>query len=347
MLAYSRYDNSKHQDTYSFATMMLMDNFQIGLPGEDWDKNQQNLNAHILQGAPWARFQEALGRRTVWAAGKGWSWLGIVMPGKGVGYLYAPYGPTAINSSAFKKSLACLIDAARQLKVGFIRCEPLGIDVAEIKKSELKEARQFQPKQTVVINLNLDESTLRSNLTSSHRNTINSAGRRGIILRSSTDISEIDTFLDLTHKTFNDRHIRAYNDDYYKTLVKTLIPTDNARFFTAEFEGKVISSTIALDYLTTRTYAFTGNDPAMRKLRASAPLVWKIITDSKADGYEKMDLWGIAPLDAGKDHPWSGFSEFKRSFGGDEVSYNGTWELPISKLKYKAYTYAKRIITRK
>jgi len=45
-----------------------------------------------------------------------------------------------------------------------------------------------------------------------------------------------------------------------------------------------VSVSLCMDYFTTRAYSYTGNDPNLRNLRATAPLVWKIIEDSKADG---------------------------------------------------------------
>jgi lipid II:glycine glycyltransferase (peptidoglycan interpeptide bridge formation enzyme) len=117
-----------------------------------------------------------------------------------------------------------------------------------------------------------------------------------------------------------------------------------AKFFIAEHEGNAVSATLCMDYQKTRAYSFTGNDPNSRNLRATAPLVWKIILDSRSEGFDLFDLWGIAPIGAGKDHPWSGFSEFKRSFGGTEVFYSGTWELPIKSLKYHSHRLGKKIV---
>ncbi len=99
-----------------------------------------------------------------------------------------------------------------------------------------------------------------------------------------------------------------------------------------------------MDYLKARAYSYTGNDPNSRNLRATAPLVWKIIEDSKAEGLETLDLWGIAPIGSGKDHPWAGFSEFKHSFGGKEVAYTGTWEIPIARVKYHSHSIAKKLL---
>jgi lipid II:glycine glycyltransferase (peptidoglycan interpeptide bridge formation enzyme) len=62
--------------------------------------------------------------------------------------------------------------------------------------------------------------------------------------------------------------------------------------------------------------------------------------DAKESGQELFDMWGVSPEDE-PDHQWAGFSRFKRSFGGFEVEYPGTWDLPVNKVLHAAYTAAR------
>jgi lipid II:glycine glycyltransferase (peptidoglycan interpeptide bridge formation enzyme) len=323
-----------------------MNDFQIGLPPEDWDQRQELRGGHILQGRPWACFQLAYGRQIVWAEDTGWSWFGIVNKLKGISYLYVPYGPTALSDNDFKIALSSLKSAALSLGLDFVRFEPFGQITTEVLSgSDLIKVKSVQPQNTLDIDLLKDEIELRTNLTSGHRNTINGVDRRGVTLRKSSDLKEIDTFLKLIHATSDSRHFQSYPDAYYRILAETLIPTNNAEFFIAEHDGLPISIALCLNYRKTRVYAYAGNDPASRNLRAAVPLVWKIILESKNAGFEHFDLWGVSPNATDKTHPWSGFSEFKRSFGGSEISYLGTYELPINKSKYKLYRFIKKLMS--
>jgi lipid II:glycine glycyltransferase (peptidoglycan interpeptide bridge formation enzyme) len=315
-----------------------------GIPPTEWDEHQLHLKAHMLQGRPWACFQVAYGSQIFWQETKTWSWLAIVVHGKGVKYLYAPYGPTAHTKQDLDEAIKSLVCTAKKLKLDFVRCEPVGVDMDTVTSLKLRKVRSVQPQESLIIDLKQDIPVLRSQLTSSHRNTINGAERRGLVLRSSTDMSDLKLFLDLMHETSKDRRFHAYPDKYYQILAETLIPLGLAKFFVAEHEGRAVSVSLCMDYLTSRAYSYTGNDPSSRNLRATAPLVWKIIEDSKAEGLESLDLWGIAPLGSDKNHPWAGFSEFKHSFGGTEVFYSGTWEIPISKVKYHSHRIAKQLL---
>ncbi|HUC95795.1 MAG TPA: peptidoglycan bridge formation glycyltransferase FemA/FemB family protein [Candidatus Saccharimonadia bacterium] len=319
-----------------------MQEIHSGLPQIQWDENQLKIAGHMLQGRPWAMFQQALGRQVFWAESSSWSWLGIVVKTRGIKYLYVPYGPTVSSELSLDEALDSLKMAAKELKLDFIRCEPNGVQTDLVHRTGFIKVRSVQPQESLIIDLTQDLEILRTNLSSSHRNTINGAERRGLVLRSSINPSDIEIFLSLMHATADSRSFHAYPDSYYRTLVETLMPNGNAMFFLAEYQGKIASATLCMDYQRTRAYAYTGNDPGLRQLRATAPLVWKIILDSKQAGFERFDLWGIAPLNADKNHPWAGFSEFKRSFGGRDVFYSGTWELPINRLKYRAYRLAKK-----
>jgi lipid II:glycine glycyltransferase (peptidoglycan interpeptide bridge formation enzyme) len=49
----------------------------------------------------------------------------------------------------------------------------------------------------------------------------------------------------------------------------------------------------------------------------------------------------VAPEDQ-PNHKWAGFTAFKKSFGGREVTYPGTWDLPVKKVRYGAYQLARK-----
>ena len=321
-----------------------MHEFHEGLPNSDWDEHQLKLGAHMLQGKPWACFQKAYGREVVWDQAESWSWLAIVIKGKGVKYLYAPYGPTVSSLDDLNSAIRSLENAAKSLGLDFIRCEPFGISEDIIKQTKIRRVKSVQPQESLIINLKQDPAILKSQLSSSHRNTINGSERRGLVLRSSNDMKDFEVFIDLMHKTADTRHFHAYPDSYYKVLAETLLPMGRARFFIAEHEGGAVSASLCMDYQKSRAYSYTGNDPNKRNLRATAPLVWKIILDSRSEGFDSLDLWGEAPIGASKTHPWAGFSEFKRSFGGREVFYSGTWELPINSFKYHTHQLAKKLL---
>ena len=66
-------------------------------------------------------------------------------------------------------------------------------------------------------------------------------------------------------------------------------------------------------------------------------LTIQLILDAKAKNLKKFDFWGIAPEGASKNHPWRGFTDFKKTFKGEEVVYAGTYDIIIRPVKYRIY----------
>ena len=74
-----------------------------------------------------------------------------------------------------------------------------------------------------------------------------------------------------------------------------------------------------------------------RKLHATGVLTIELIKDAKAQNLQTFDFWGIAPDGAPQDHPWQGFTEFKKTFAGSEAKYAGTYDLILKPVKYQLY----------
>ncbi len=77
-------------------------------------------------------------------------------------------------------------------------------------------------------------------------------------------------------------------------------------------------------------YAFTS--PAGRRVFSQHLLVWLAIRQAKKAGCRIFDFEGIADRRYRFTRQWQGFSHFKKSFGGQEITYPGSfsrWRLPI------------------
>ena len=56
-----------------------------------------------------------------------------------------------------------------------------------------------------------------------------------------------------------------------------------------------------------------------------------------------MSFWGIAPENAPEDHPWAGFTGFKKTFDGTEQDHAGTYDIVTKPFKYTLYQIFRRI----
>jgi lipid II:glycine glycyltransferase (peptidoglycan interpeptide bridge formation enzyme) len=175
-----------------------------------------------------------------------------------------------------------------------------------------------------------------------NRNLYRNIGKKGVTFRASQDPDDIGILLNFLHMTARRNGFKPQSDDYLTTVANSLMPAGAATLFIAELDGEPIAAALAYDSADTRTYAHAALDDTHRKLSAGIPLLVTLMADAKERGLKHVDLWGVAPEDQ-PDHQWAGFTAFKKSFGGYEVAYPGTWDLPVKKLRYGAYQLARRL----
>lgn len=304
------------------------------------------MSASILQSAPWAEFQRGLGKKVFERSGQGWNFLAIREKTPLGSFLYTPYGPTAENPAAFAQALEALRALAKAEGAHYVRIEPvaagLGDNAAAVLPGHgLRRAPvDVQPRLTWMLDLTQPEEKILAGMRSTSRNLYRNIHKKGVTFDVSTDPGDIGILLGFLHDVSERADFKAQSDDYLALAARALMPAGAAKLFIARLEGEPIAAALSYDTPTTRVYAHAAADDRHRKLNAGIPLVVTMMMDAKKSGRQLFDMWGVSPEDE-PDHKWAGFSRFKRSFGGFEVEYPGTWDLPVNRLMYAAYGAAR------
>ena len=303
---------------------------------------------HFLQSPAWANFQRALGRTVHERSGAGWSFLAIEESNPAGKLLYAPYGPVAASLAAFDAALAALAELARSCGAVFVRLEPVDAGFTAAGAGAVLRARGLrpapanqQPERSWVVDLDRDFKDVLAEMKPVNRNLYRNIHKKGVTFRSSHDPEEISVLLGFLHLTASRSGFKPQSDDYLTQVARSLMPNGAATLFIAELEGEPIAAALAYDSADTRTYAHAALDDAHRKLSAGIPLLVTLMADARDKGLKQVDLWGVAPADD-PDHKWAGFTSFKKSFGGHEVAYPGTWDLPVRTVRYNGYQLARK-----
>ena len=320
-----------------------------GVADAEWDFSLQRMGGHFLQSTLWQRVQTALGHDVIWARGEHWMWAGAIRAGHFPRYVYLPHGPTATSDDALTDALANAVDAARERSLDFVRAEPQGAFApSALAASGAYPSRSIQPRWTWILDLTPDEAALRRGLSSGHRGAINAASRRGLTIRASEDPDDVEVFLALQERTAAAGRFRGQEQSYHRAVARTLMPEHAGVLYVAEASGVPVAAALCFDFSRTRYYAHAVSDPESgRKLQAAAPLVWRMILDARENGALRFDFWGISPggdpASGTTPHPWDGFSQFKRAFGGAAVERAGTWDLGVRSLRHSLYRAAVRL----
>jgi hypothetical protein len=327
------------------ATVPAVRGASTGLPDRAWDAEVLGAGGHFLQLTAWLQVQQQLGLRVLWQRGDGWRWAGVVRRSHGVSSLYAPYGPCVDAADVIVPAIHAMREAAQARGLDFVRVEP-DLDAESVSIPGARRTGGGQPRHTLVLDLRRPEEELRGEMTSGRRRSINTAAKKGIEIRRSRRPEDASMFIDLIAKTADRNRFHPHPDSYYRTLCDVLFPLDAASLYTAWADGVPVAAVIGFESATTSYYTHAAADAERsRKIIAAAPLAWQMIVDAREQGRTTYDFWGVLAEDA-EDHPWAGFSSFKKTFGGRVLTRPGTFDIPVRRLRYAAYDTARRLLRR-
>lgn len=305
----------------------------------------QNLSIrHALQGDAWMHFQESQGNKVINGSGQDWS-VSAVLEGSSsrlVGStkrLYAPYGPQVSSYQGIKEALAFLYENAVKEGASYVRIEPAQYFTEdELKKLGCKKAhRDIQPSMTHIVDLTKSTEELLLSMDASVRRLSRQTDQKGFTFSLSYQPEDMDEFLNMM-KITSERAGAVFREaSYLRSIVATLGPSKTAGVAYALHDGKPVSGVLFYDDIEgqTRYYLHAGSYDEARKVRGNPALGLYLLLGAKEQGFTRFDFYGVSPLDD-TSHRWAGFSSFKRSFGGFDVTYSGTWELPVNKARYSA-----------
>lgn len=254
----------------------------------------------------------------------------------------------------------------------FARVEPAegfdDKDIAELKKKWLiKPAKKrFTPEHTLILNLEKTEEELLAQMKPKGRYNINVARKNGVVVKQFNDKipeKDFDAFYKILEKTGERDEFGIHPKSFYKTLLDTFVPKKMASLFLAyNKEGAVVAGIIVIFYGDTATYYYGASDYTHRNLMAPYALQWEAIREAKKRGMKYYDFLGIAPVtlslspfdsahgdpelvegSKGDRHPWAGVTDFKKKFGGREVSFPKAFDVVYKPVWYKAMVVAKRV----
>ncbi len=294
--------------------------------------------SHFLQSALWEDFQKSLGKSIIRISDQDFSFMATIEHTPVGKYLLVPYGPFTNSPAALPRALAALRDTAKSNGAIFARIEPTTyFSAADLQHFGARKIKDVDPAETWVVDIS-DPASLSAVFPRRLRGYYNTHADKGVEIITSKNPADIKHLVRLQAKTFKAKNITPYSEDY---LAKELAQ-DFATLYLAKYDNQIIAAVLVFDDDTTRYYMQAASDKDYAKLNANGIITIQSMIDASDKGLKKYDFWGIAPADAGKDHPWAGFTSFKKSFHGEEVRYSGTYDIPFNHPRYALYNFLKK-----
>jgi peptidoglycan pentaglycine glycine transferase (the first glycine) len=262
----------------------------------------------------------------------------------GHNYLYIPEGPVipyeASKSEKLFESLISEVDKVADLKgeklTSHLRIDPKLLTLPKYFKRFQKSPIDLEPMRTLIINLSLSKEEILAQMKPKGRYNIKVAQRHGLSIASSDLRSGLNDFLKFYRQTVNRKQFEGKDEKYFIDLANAT-DAKTARMFFAKDGHEILAVAIIIFYGNTATFLFGASSDSSREKMAPYLLHWEIICQAKEMGFQEYDFYGIVPDENDLDHPWQGFTTFKKKFGGKEIKYIGSCDFIYNQKLYKEY----------
>ena len=265
-------------------------------------------------------------------------------------FWYLPHGPVldVADPAAGERMRALVIglhEVARQHRAIAVKLEPRLADddpaLALFERPGLRRTGEsLQVAQTRVVELAADDELLRG-FDKDTRYSVRRSAREGVEVTAVDDASDrrpIDELHALVAETQARAGFALPPLERYRIAWGALAGAGRAAILEARRDGALLASGMVVIEGDRSFYLFSGSRREERgepKHYASYALQWAMMRLARDRGAQHHDLWGVAPSDAGPEHPWHGVGLFKKGFGGREVHWAGSWDLVVDPTLYR------------
>lgn len=317
---------------------------------EEWNEIVGKHGAdNLLQSWSWTEFQMAY-RKQAWR-------LGMYEDGKLISvcfayliktkfrtHIYTSNGPVMdwSDSKTAGKLMKIWIDyfgkiAVPEVNAKFVRFDPIleanPENLMFMKNLGLQEAAiSVLPQNKWTLDITPDHDTILAGMRKNTRYAVRKSAKDGVTVEKSMNIANFDSFWEIYTQTFTRQEFVHFPKDYYIKQIEAFNNENPGSYqiFTAKFNGKAIASALFAFENGTAYYLHAASDQSAKELSAPHLIIWEAILEAKARGCTKFDFWGVAPENV-PNHPWAGFSFFKKGFGGTGSEVIPAFDLPTSK----------------
>jgi len=265
-------------------------------------------------------------------------------------YLYSPRGPVVSSVTELedlRQLLAEIKVIAQEEKSFMIKVDPpwaVGnekkLTAAGFRRSET----EIQPKCSFIINISKNETELLDQMKPKTRYNIGLAQRRGVKVRISRELADVECFWQLMKQTAKRDEFQTHSKDHYKKMFEIFSYDQTLQLFLAEYDHKIVAANLVAFFGNLSTYLHGASADLYRDTMAPYLLQWQAILAAKGLGCHYYDFGGVnGPTYQNK--KWEGITRFKTSFasGGAPKEYVGGYELVLNPVIFAGYKFVKQI----
>lgn len=269
------------------------------------------------------------------------AYAGVVETAKRGTYMAIAGGP--ILDWKDKKLVRAVFDdiheEGKKHRCTFVRVRPQlelsDKSLALMREMGLKKAPMYLSVEYAgVLDLNKSEEEILAGASQGFRRKLRKAEKNDIEITADTKKVSIDEFCKLEKKHAERQKYVAFSESFLRKQFEAFAKNNEVLIYTAKKDGEILAQNFMIFYGPEASYHYGVSSELGTKYSAAPLLHMEAMREARKRGIIRYNLWGIVGLDETK-HRFYGVSEFKRSFGCEELKYTPAHDLILNPVKYQ------------
>jgi len=313
---------------------------------ESWDRFvKARPEANFLQSWDFYEFHRARGKKVVRkmaVVGREivGVYAGVVETAKRGTYLAIAGGPL-VDWNNEEAVLAIFEDIRAEGKRNncvFVRIRPQ-LELSEgslrlMRDLSLKRAPMYLSVEYAgILNLEKSEEEILAGASQGFRRKLRKAEKAGIEISESSDPEIVKSFYELEVSHAKRQGFVAFSEDFLKKQFEAFSEHDEVLMYTAKKDGEILAQNFMIFYGPEASYHYGVSSELGTKYSAAPLLHLAAMREARKRGCLRYNLWGIVGKEE-TNHRFYGVSEFKRSFGCEELKYTPAHDMILKPTKY-------------
>ena len=185
-----------------------------------------------------------------------------------------------------------------------------------------------------VLDLGRTEEEILAGASQGFRRKLRKAEKNEIEITADADEESIKAFCKLEKKHTERQKYVAFSESFLTRQFEAFREHDEVLIYTAKKDGEILAQNFMIFYGPEASYHYGVSSELGTKYSAAPLLHMEAMREARKRGCIRYNLWGIVEPDE-TSHRFYGVSEFKRSFGCEELRYTPAHDLILKPAKYQ------------
>ena len=185
-----------------------------------------------------------------------------------------------------------------------------------------------------ILDLTKSKEEILAGASQGFRRKLRKAEKVEIEIFANAEKKSIEEFCKLEKKHAERQKYVAFSTSFLTKQFDAFAKNNEVLIYTAKKDGEILAQNFIIFYGAEASYHYGVSSELGTKYSAAPLLHMAAMDEARKRGCIRYNLWGIVGLEE-KSHRFYGVSEFKRSFGCEELKYTPAHDMILNPAKYQ------------